>query len=408
MASYYFFKTVAERGRNRLRALAGQKFHSTSVEVSTTLNVQSDKTIRVMYPIGTVFCSSSLSERTGYYEAGSIFPVGIAPSEYRDPAHKPSAEMQRAYEEFIGIGSSEAYKWEEPTESVKPSTRPKMSLLDKLKKNKSFGLPSTDTDGFYVDKDNWYLLLRNITNQVNTLMVGPTGTGKTELVLLACKKLGIPCHVYDMGSMYDPVAGLLGVHRLQQGGVSTFDYAKFTQDISKPGVVLLDELSRAPITTNNILFPCLDSRRTLPVEIAGGEDLRAVKVHEDCCFIATANVGAEYTGTMSMDRALVNRFFPLELDYMPIDKEISVLTKRCHISHEDARHIIAVANNIRSLYKKQELSCSLSTRETIMAAELVSDGWTPLRAMELVYLPLFEGTRTEGERAIVAKSLMVR
>ena len=58
-----------------------------------------------------------------------------------------------------------------------------------------------------------------------------------------------------MGSMYDPVSGLLGVHRLQKGGEAGFDYAKFTQDIQKPGVILRDELSRAPVTTINILFP---------------------------------------------------------------------------------------------------------------------------------------------------------
>jgi hypothetical protein len=43
-----------------------------------------------------------------------------------------------------------------------------------------------------------------------------------------------------------------------------------------------------------------------------------------------------------------------------------------------------------------------------MAAELIADGWTPLRAMELVFLPLFEGTKAEGERGIIAKSLMIR
>ena len=111
------------------------------------------------------------------------------------------------------------------------------------------------------------------------MIIGPTGTGKTELVMLACRKLGIECNVYDMGSMYEPISGLLGVHRLKKGGESVFDYAKFTQDIQKPGVILLDELSRAPVTTNNILFPCLDTRRMLPVEMAGGEDLRAIKVH---------------------------------------------------------------------------------------------------------------------------------
>lgn len=401
MLGYYFFKTMIDKGRNRLRPLAGQLLDGR--EVDQTLNVQSDKVVRTMYPIGTTFGSDTLLMASGYYQVGKLFPLGLREDEYRDAGHRPPVGMQRAYEEYIGLTDAtlEGFRDVDAEESTN-------SYLKKLMSNKHFKAPTIKKDGFYVDPDNWYLLLRNISNQINTMIIGATGTGKTELILLACEKLGLPCHVYDMGSMYDPVAGLLGVHRLQEGGVSTFDYAKFTQDISEPGVVLLDELSRAPVTTNNILFPCLDSRRTLPVEIAGGDDLRTVKVHEDCCFIATANVGAEYTGTMSMDRALVNRFFPLELDYMPKDKEINVLVKRCGVSARDANHIVAVANNVRSLYRKQELSCSLSTRETLMVAELVADGWTPLRAMELVFLPLFEGTKVEGERGIVAKSLMVR
>lgn len=403
MASYYFFKTMADKGRNRLRPLAGQTLDGAKVD--QTFNVQSDKTIRTMYPIGTTFGSDSLTLCSGYYQSGNIFPLGLRDDEYKRPDHRPSEGMQRAYEIYIGATGSDAGEFRDEEDELFTD---KESFLAKMKKNKGFKVPDIKKGGFYVDPDNWYLLLRNITNQVNTMMIGPTGTGKTELVLLACEKLGLPCHVYDMGSMYDPVAGLLGVHRLQEGGVSTFDYAKFTKDIAEPGVVLLDELSRAPVTTNNILFPCLDSRRTLPVEIAGGEDLRSVKVHEDCCFIATANVGAEYTGTMSMDRALVGRFFPLELDYMPRDKEEQVLMKRCRVSASVAKHIVSVANNVRSLYRKQELSCSLSTRETLMAAELVADGWSPLRAMELVFFPLFEGTKAEGERGIIVKSLMVR
>lgn len=404
MADFYFFKTMADKGRNRLRPLSGQTLDGSKVD--PTFNVQSDKTMRSMYPLGTVFGSSDLKLASGFYDTGKIYPLGLRDDEYKSEDHRPPEAMQRQYEIFIGATGSDAGEFRD--DEAEESDSERESYLSKMKKNKDFGVPNIKKGGFYVDPDNWYLLLRNITNQVNTMMIGPTGTGKTELVMLACEKIGIPCHVYDMGSMYDPVAGLLGVHRLQEGGVSTFDYAKFTQDIAEPGVVLLDELSRAPVTTNNILFPCLDSRRTLPVEIAGGEDLRSVKVHPDCCFIATANVGAEYTGTMSMDRALVGRFFPLELDYMPKDKEEQVLIKRCRISAAAAKHIVSVANNVRSLYRKQELSCSLSTRETLMAAELVSDGWTPLRAMELVFLPLFEGTKAEGERGIISKSLMVR
>lgn len=402
MSKFYFFKTMTDKGRSRLRALKGQVLDG--IEVDQTLNVQADKGIRSMYPIGTTFGSDTLTMAAGYYVAGKIYPLGIARDDYKMDAHRPPEDLQRAYETFIGaVDDAELGGFrdeEDPYETAKDS------LLAKMQKNKLFNVPSIKKDGFFVDSDNWYLLLRNIQNQVNTMMIGPTGTGKTELVMLACEKLDIPCHVYDMGSMYDPVAGLLGVHRLQKGGVSTFDYAKFTEDISQPGVVLLDELSRAPVTTNNILFPCLDSRRTLPVEIAGGEDLRAIKVHDECTFIATANVGAEYTGTMSMDRALTGRFFPLELDYMPEKIETDVLVKRCGIDKSSASKVVSVAALVRSLYKKQELSASLSTRETLMVGELIADGWSPLRAMELVFLPLFEGTRAEGERGVVAKALM--
>lgn len=46
-----------------------------------------------------------------------------------------------------------------------------------------------------------------------------------------------------MGALHDPIAGLLGVHRLDKGE-SIFDYAKFVSDVQKPGVVVLDEFSR--------------------------------------------------------------------------------------------------------------------------------------------------------------------
>ena len=51
-----------------------------------------------------------------------------------------------------------------------------------------------------------------------------------------------------MGSMQDPLTDLLGSHRLENGS-SVFDYAKFVEDVQKPGVILLDELSRAPLMT---------------------------------------------------------------------------------------------------------------------------------------------------------------
>lgn len=402
MADFYFFKTMADKSRNRLRPLSGQFLDGVPVDI--TLNVQSDTVLRTTYPLGTIFGSPELKLNSGYYTSGDIFPVSLRDDEYKELSHRPSEAMKRAYESFTGL-SDMAGSYSDDAKHTSDGVDTK-TVLGKLMSNDKFAIASVEKDGFFVDPKIWFLLLRNINNQVNTLMIGDTGTGKTELVMLACKKLGIPCSVYDMGSMYDPVAGLLGVHRLQQGGVSTFDYAKFTQDISKPGVVLLDELSRAPVTTNNILFPCLDSRKTLPVEIAGGDDLRSVPVHPECTFVATANIGAEYSGTMSLDRALVGRFFPIELDYMPDSYEIDVIVKRCRISSIYAQHIVHVAKGIRSIFRKKEISVCVSTRETLMAGELVADGWSVLQAMEMVFLPLFEGTDSDGERGIIRKIIM--
>lgn len=323
-----------------------------------------------------------------------------------------SASILTSYEDDVlaawnNYNSSLIHESEATTDSPEPERTD--TYYAKLKTEFSTSKPKISTDGFYMSDSDWMILIRNIKQNINTLITGPTGSGKTTAIKLACEKLGIPCSVYDMGSMFDPISSLLGVHRLSEGS-SKFDYAKFAQDIQKPGVILLDELSRAPIQSNNILFPCLDDRRTLPVEIAGCKDVRSIRIHPEVCFIATANIGAEYTGTNIMDRALQNRFFPIELDYLDKKNESLVLQKRCDIDKEDANLIVRVASEIRGIYKKQELSVSVGTRETLMAANLVKDGWSIKDALSMVFLPLFEGTsdptEESTERGKIRKLLM--
>lgn len=405
---FYFFKTVKIEGRPRLRPLPGQT-DSNGEAINESLNVQADSIMRGSYPIGTVFGSESLELRTHsstpFYSAGAIYPMALNLGSYIVGSHVPPKEMTDAYNDYRkqdikqSVESASLF-----TEAGNPTTPG--SLLSQIRADKSLAMPTIDADGFYIEQKDWHLLVRNIKSRINTMLVGPSGCGKTELIMLACRKLGIPCKVYDMGAMQDPISGLLGVHRLGKNGESVFDYARFTEDIQQECVIVLDEINRA--RELNLLFPCLDSRRTLPVEIAGGKDVRSIAVNPKCCFFATANVGSEYTGTMSMDRALVGRFFPMELEYMPCTEEAKVLAKRCGIGASDAANIVAVAETVRSLYGKQELSCSLSTRETLSAARLVSDGWSALDAMELTFLPLFEGTKSDGERSIVSKIFLTR
>jgi MoxR-like ATPase len=309
--------------------------------------------------------------------------------------------MEHAYNAYRATLDANAYGIEVDAPANKSSFR------EELKKAPEMKAPTISDDGFFVKNSTWLLLARNLKRHINTILIGQTGTGKTELCMLACQRMGIPCRVYDMGSMHDPLSQLLGTHRLK-AGQSVFEYARFVEDVQQPGVILLDELSRAPLGTANILMPCLDSRRMLPVEMAGGDGLRSVSVHPECTFIATANVGAEYTGTFSMDRALTGRFFPIEFQYMPEHEEATVLKKRYAIPSSDAMNIAQVAQTARDLFNKGEVSCTISTRETLAAAALVADGWTSLEAMEAVFLPLFEGTNVEGERSVISKVFMTR
>ena len=278
----------------------------------------------------------------------------------------------------------------------------KVSLLEEIKEK--YACPKK-SDGFYVEEPTWNFLVRNIIKCIPTILIGPTGTGKTELVIRAAEKLGIDCHIYDMGSMIDPLSDLLGTHRLKNGN-SVFDYAKFVSDIQKPGIILLDELSRAPLMTNNILFPCLDSRKTLPVEIADSENDREVKVHPNCVFIATANIGVEYSGTNDIDAALMNRFIPIQLNYLDKETEIDIVKIRANISKKSAEKIVNIANLIRAEYLNSNISRSVSTRETIACGEMVADGFTELDSILNIICSKYQSSVYNNEYATVKKIIM--
>ena len=278
-------------------------------------------------------------------------------------------------------------------------TAKKQTIVDIIREK----YPCPDiSSGFYIEERNWNFLVRNIMQHKNTMLIGPTGTGKTEVIMKICENLGIDCHIYDMGSMQDPLTDLLGSHRLENGS-SIFDYAKFVEDVQKPGVILLDELSRAPLMTNNILFPCLDSRRQLPIEIADSHHDRIVKVHPECTFIATANIGSEYSGTNDIDAALLNRFLPIQLDYLPANIELEIVKIRTKIDDEAATEIVSKFNTIRVAYKESRISKSVSTRELIACGELIHDGFTISEALDFVVCQKYLNNNYDNELNVVKK-----
>ena len=247
-------------------------------------------------------------------------------------------------------------------------------------------IPKEDSNGFItlngffkVHKGTYKIIRRNIEKKVNTLILGPTGYGKTELVHNMAEHLGVPMTIFDMGTMTDPIMGLVGTNTIQvEAGqtISKFIKSRFSQAIQKPGIILLDELSRASLQANNLLFPCLDFRRELSMEYAFN-DAEPIKLHPECVIFATANIGSQYSGTNKMDRALLDRFVLIEMDTLSATQMIEVLKYSFpQIKGSDVSTVVSIFESINKANEDFSISFGLSFRHLRVIASFVEDGFT--------------------------------
>lgn len=389
----------------------GAVFIAEEATYDSATNKTNVKNVRAMYFRKSVFCAGSDKPTDAQVQYLFDYLTGISSGSYnRAEVEALAVQFQSyGYKPTLAAPAAAATLPVEETIAVSPAaaavaaptgtTSGYANVRDRIKAE--YPCPSEKAIGFYIERDVWELLVRNILKGKNTLVFGPTGTGKTELIQYVCQAMGIKLNIQDMGTVQDAQSALLGVHRLDDKGHSSFDYAPFVYHVQEPGVILLDELNRSPLAANNILFPCLDSRRYLPVDIAGGHDARNITVNKDTVFFATANLGSEYSGTQQIDRALMDRFFPVELEYPKENVETRILMMRTGIAEKFAKSIVKVAGNIRQQFREQELGNTVSVRHTLETADLVADGFDLTTGLTKVIMPLFDDENGASERSKV-------
>lgn len=274
-----------------------------------------------------------------------------------------------------------------PAESVE-NTDPVLALINSAAASKPTDLVVTDI--------KWKYLVRNIIRGKNILMTGPSGSGKSVSAKAAANAMGRPFFYFNLGATQDPRSTLVGNTHFNKEDGTIFAPSLFVKAIQTPNaVILLDELSRAHPEAWNILMTVLDTNQKY-LRLDEDKDALTVKVAEGVAFIATANIGAEYTATRAMDRALLDRFTILEVDVLDQDQEFNLL-KAIYptVPHEPLRMLAEVADITRREVRSEapKISSAISTRLTKETAELLADGFTLGEAAETCIYPFYD---TEG------------
>jgi len=236
-------------------------------------------------------------------------------------------------------------------------------------------------------------------------MTGPAGCGKTMAAKALVKSLDRPDFYFNLGATQDPRATLIGNTQFSKDKGTFFSESAFISAIKTPNaVILLDELSRAHPDAWNILMTVLDQgQRYLRLDEAEGSPI--VNVAEGVTFIATANIGNEYTSTRVMDRAILDRFVTIEMDVLNDEQEFGLLSYMYpEVSQDDLKAIAEIAHHTRTqaMSDSGKVTSMVSTRASVEMAGLVYDGFDLFESAEISIFPFFSNDGgVDSERTYV-------
>ena len=259
--------------------------------------------------------------------------------------------------------------------------------------------------GLMMSELKWKYLIRSAVRGKNIMMTGPAGCGKTMAAKSLVNSLDRPDFYFNLGATQDPRATLIGNTHFDQGKGTFFSQSLFVEAIqTENAVILLDELSRAHPDAWNILMTVLDyGQRYLRLDEADGSE--TIKVANNVTFVATANIGNEYTSTRVMDKALMDRFTIVEMDVLSEEDENKLLNYM--FPNVDSNVLSSVAK-IASLTRSESssetarINSGISTRTTVELCGLLYDGFALEEAAEVSIYPQYDSTGgVDSERTFV-------
>jgi len=239
----------------------------------------------------------------------------------------------------------------------------------------------------------WKLLVRTVLRSKNIMMVGPSGEGKTLAVHALKAALGRPFFYMNMGNTQDAQTALIGKTHFDKSKGTYFEPSYFVKAIQTPNaIILLDELSRQSDDASNIMMPVLDENQRY-LRLSEDAKSELIEVAKGVTFVATANIGNEFTTTQVMDRALLDRFVRIEVDTLNKKDKTSLLKEQNpNVNVSTLKDLADLSEKIRSDYESDAptVNTLLSTRMCVETASLIADGFSLVEASEASVYPFFD------------------
>ncbi len=325
---------------------------------------------------------------------------------------------KRAFEEGMAIErrigkNDRVYWWKVPMEKFEETLAPAVPDISSVDVptdhaevlNFIHSSYSLKPAGLMMTELKWKYLIRSAVRGKNIMMTGPAGCGKTMAAKAVVNSLDRADFYFNLGATQDPRGTLIGNTHFDSKKGTYFSESHFVKAIQTPNaVILLDELSRAHPDAWNILMTVLDyGQRYLRLDEKN--DSETIKVADGVTFVATANIGNEYTSTRVMDKALMDRFTIVEMDVLSEEDENSLLNYM--FPHVDSGVLSSVAK-IASLTRTESnsetarISSGISTRTTVELCGLLFDGFSLEEAAEVSIYPQYDNTGgVDSERTFV-------
>ena len=264
---------------------------------------------------------------------------------------------------------------------------------------------SLKPQGLVMKELKWKYLVRSAVRGKNILMTGPAGCGKTMAAKSLVNSFDRPDFYFNLGATQDPRATLIGNVHFDKKKGTYFSESLFVKAIQTPNaVILLDELSRAHPDAWNILMTVLDAgQRYLRLDESNGQE--TIDVAEGVTFVATANIGNEYTSTRVMDKALMDRFIIVEMDVLNDEEEFGLLQYMFpHVDNGLLQAVSEISHMTRQESKSDagKLTTGISTRTSVEVAGLLFDGFGLDEAAEVTIYPQYsDDGGTDSERVFI-------